>query len=701
MRPLLHIDLGASFRTILMALAAVSWVASGSSALAQQPSDAPSPSAAPAGSTAAAAQADEPQSAAPPVAEPQPLSAQAAPAQQADASEVEGPPAPGTTDVTAAQFWPQLEGPGLTWFAIIVILVLTFRLRPLFSERNLDGLVLAATCLLLALRTDQAHLPNWAAGQTGQWWSYVLLSVAAGYWLLRGFMCLGSAPLRRLPSNVAGGALLILLIAGLAIAANRIITSPMSPAARDGLVGGLYMADTGKLPYGQAEPHDRQSPLLYMLDAGAVKLLPPKYAGDEPGLTRMTWSNHDDWQDRTWWAEGEFPASRAVDGLLFVATVAALFVIGSRLHSRTIGLTLVTVFCVFPGATECLSRPDVMLATTLLAWTLALALIPGISGFFALLLAVLAGVAWPWAWLAIPVLLGYFFRSGLQAFASVAGLLGGVAGTVALLTWLTPPSIPRADGALLRAEQLPAYTVDLGQDGMLRVTKHEGDSPQIVHGWLQPFWKMLVQAESVKLDPTTTRDGERRVFVVDDIRTDSLLFRNMEPTETAAADLNARYRAQLASADFGTRVWTGLRTLLEQTWLAKEPLRPALPSVWDVWRGGRADQRWWPIVHKGVKIFAVVLAIVAGLALLRRKVARPMHLMGGLLAMSSAALLADASGAVTNLAWLMPTVLAVWAAGEESRAAASGEAYAHDVAAEHIAARLEAFGPAPRITVND
>jgi hypothetical protein len=692
MRSFLHSGSEARLGTILLAVAAVSWVAGTFSAMAQEPAGAPAP---------AAARIE------PPAAADQPAQAEAAPqpvaAEPAEVAEEEGPPAPGTAGgaVSApADFWPRLEGASVTWFAIVVILVLTFRLRPLFSERNLDGLVLAATCLLLALRTDQARLPGWAAGQTGQWWSYVLLSVAAGYWLLRGFMCLGSSPLRRLPSNVAGGALLVLLVAGLAIAANRIVSSPMSQASQDGLVGGLYMADTGKLPYGQAEPHDRQSPLLYMLEAGAVKLLPPMYAGDQPGLTKMTWGNHEDWRDRTWWAEGEFPSARLVDALLFVATIGALYLIGSRLHSGAIGLTLVAVFCVFPGALECLSQPDIMLATALLAWTVALALVPGISGFFALLMAVLAGVAWPWAWLAIPVLLGYFFRSALQAFASVAGLLGGVAGTVALLTWLTPPSIPRADGALLRAEQLPAYTVDLGQDGMLRVAKREIADPEIVHGWLRPMWKLLVEAESVKLDPTTARDNERRVFVVDDIHPDSLLYRNMEPTETAAPELNARYRAQLASASFGTRVWTGLRTLLEQTWLTREPLPSALPSVWTVWSGAHTDQGWWPTVRKVVKIVAVVLAVVAGLALLRRKVVRPMHLMGGLLAMSSAALLADSAGAVTNLAWLMPSVLAVWAAADES-GKGQAEAYAHDEAAEHIAARLEAFGPAPRITVND
>jgi len=144
--------------------------------------------------------------------------------------------------------------------------------------------------------------------------------------------------------------------------------------------------------------------------------------------------------------------------------------------------------------------------------------------------------------------------------------------------------------------------------------------------------------------------------------------------------------------------------LLEQTWLTREPLQGTLPSVWDVWRGeGQGGQSWWPLVQKAAKIAAGVLAIIAGLTLLRRKVARPAHLMGGLLAASSAALLADSAGAVTNLAWLLPSILAVWAAGEDSHVAKVGEAeaYAHDEAAEHIAARLEAFGPAPRITVND
>ncbi len=79
-----------------------------------------------------------------------------------------------------------------------------------------------------------------------------------------------------------------------------------------------------------------------------------------------------------------------------------------------------------------------------------------------------------------------------------------------------------------------------------------------------------------------------------------------------------------------------------------------------------------------------------------------MHLMGGLLAVCSAALLADNTGAVANLAWLLPAVLAVWAAGyEPAELAVQAAAYPHDETAERIAARLESYGPAPRITVND
>ena len=74
-----------------------------------------------------------------------------------------------------------------------------------------------------------------------------------------------------------------------------------------------------------------------------------------------------------------------------------------------------------------------------------------------------------------------------------------------------------------------------------------------------------------------------------------------------------------------------------------------------------------------------------------------MGLMGGMLVMSSAALLADYAGAVTNLVWLLPAALAVWAAHDEHAPAPPEQ---RDVA-ERVAARLNpaALGPAPRITV--
>ena len=60
---------------------------------------------------------------------------------------------------------------------------------------------------------------------------------------------------------------------------------------------------------------------------------------------------------------------------------------------------MMAVFCVFPGSLECLPRPEIMLPSFLLTWTIVFALLPFVGGALATLCLVLAGVAWPWAWL--------------------------------------------------------------------------------------------------------------------------------------------------------------------------------------------------------------------------------------------------------------------------------------------------------------
>ena len=259
---------------------------------------------------------------------------------------------------------PPLDGAALTWFAIIVILALSIQLKPLWCQRNLDALVLAGTCLLLAMRADLASvsLGSWDSGHTGQWWSYLLLSVAAGYWLLRGFCCLTSKTIRRYECNVSESALLILVLAGLAIGVGQLATAPLSVGSRDGIVGGLCVAETGKLPYGNVAGHGSGSPLLYLVHAGAVELRPPQTGWtDDDVLVPLEWEERDTWLVGQWWRVGDFAAARIVNAVVFVLFLLALHTIGRRLHSVGLGLTMVTIFCVLPATAECIPRPEIML----------------------------------------------------------------------------------------------------------------------------------------------------------------------------------------------------------------------------------------------------------------------------------------------------------------------------------------------------
>jgi hypothetical protein len=603
------------------------------------------------------------------------------------------PPAP-------LDFWPPLHGPALTWFAVVVILTLTFRLRPLLSERNMDGLVLAATCLLLMMRQDLSYLPTWAGGCTGQWWAYLLLSIAAGYWLLRGLLCLWAGPTPRRESNVSSGALLILLLAGLAVSISHIASAPLSPASRDGLVGGLYMADSGRLPYGEVAGHDQRSPCIYILHAAAARAFTPEFIASEahPPVA-MSWQNRAGWQELPWWQAGDFAAARFVNAALFVALLVALYIIGRRLHSANIGLTLVGIFCIFPGTLECLARPDIMLPTTLVAWSIVVALLPGLGGLLSTFVLIFAGLAWPWAWLGLPVLLGYFFRNGLQAFGSLVGLLAGVAGMAAGLTAYTLPSLPRADGALARAGLTPALRVERTDAGVLKVdTVEPADAPQ--RGLLRPLWRFLVNSESVALDTAQMGENVSRVYPATGVHSAQLLFRNLHPSDEASNELARRYREQLSHEPVITRTWVALRTVLEQTWLTEQPPDLPVPAAWALWSRAEAGGGWWPLVRQLVKVAAGLLVVLTGLILWRRREAQPVHLVGGMLVAASVTLLADYAGAVTHLVWLLPAALAVWAGGDEPPDPTRG---IHAAAAERIAARLNPvdIGPEPRITVDD
>lgn len=627
-------------------------------------------------------------------------------AEQADAMTIDQPipdaSVPATTPTIepaepprpASGLWPRLDGAALAWFAVVVVLMLTFRLKPLLSERNLDGLVLVATCLLLVVRYDTTPMPKWAGGLTAQWWSYGLLSLATLYWLLRGLRCFGARTVARQEPNASRNALFILVLAGLAVGIGRVTTDPLSPTARDGIVGGLAMADTGKLPYGDAAGHDRHGPLLYALYAGTGWIAAPTATiGDAVVETELTWANRATWLGQEWWREGHFVNARLAHGLLYVLFLLATYLIGRRMHSDDMGLTLVAIFCVFPATFDAIAQPEVLLPATLLAWSVAFALMPtGVAGLVSTLTAVLAGLAWPWAWLMLPVLLGYFLRRGLDALGGVAGTLGGTAAILAGLTWLTNPTPPRADGALHRAALVPEYAVCRSEDGRHLVVTTQPAAADPPRGWLTPLWKWLVTKDDVLLDAAASAPDLSPVELGDiDVR--KVFYRTLETAAPAREEMIRRYRLSVSAQPGAQRMLAAVRTVLEHTWLAAGEPPAGLPGTWALWAGGaRGDDGWWSLAHRAVKVMAGLLAVFIGLSMLRGQAPQPHHLIGGLLAVASAALLASAMGAATNLVWLLPVVLALLAANAPA------------VPPAPPPARLPlvmdlAGGPVPRITV--
>ncbi|MFQ5807757.1 MAG: hypothetical protein ACE5I3_15025, partial [Phycisphaerae bacterium] len=263
-----------------------------------------------------------------------------------------------------ADFLPELSGSTLAWIAAVVILLLTLQTKPLLSWHNLDGLVLALTALLLSLRNNGGVIQGDPTGQTVQWWTYLLLTLVGLYWVARGLKLLLAKTVPALGPNVSEGAMIVLIIAGLCIAASHVAKAPLSAGSRDGLIGGICVAETGQLPYGDAFGHDARSPLLYLLHAGVVKLVEPTY---EPSLdpVAMRWADRKAWLNDAAWETVDLTAVRLVNALLFVLLVGALAGIGHRHHSIALGQMLVVILCIFPGALECLARPEIMLPTTL------------------------------------------------------------------------------------------------------------------------------------------------------------------------------------------------------------------------------------------------------------------------------------------------------------------------------------------------
>lgn len=546
---------------------------------------------------------------------------------------------------------PSLSGTTITWIAVVLTLALLLQTRPFLSWLNLDALMLALAALALAFRGETAACPP--DGPTLQFWSYAVLTGVCIYWLWRGVQLTFWRALPIRSANVSEGAMLVLIVAVLAIGFNTVFNAPLSEGARDGLAGGIYMAETGKLPYGDLPGRDSRAPLLYALHAGATKLAPP--AGSNGSLS---WSNRSEWLDGDRLTTLDPIAPRIVNGLLFVLLIAGAGLIGQRLHSVAMGWTLIALLVIFPGTLECLAQTDVLLPAALLTWSVAFLTLPAIGPFLATLAIVFAGLAWPWAWLALPVMFVFFIRRGWQALAVVGAVLIGASAVGAMLLFLVRPTLPRADGALSAAGLEPRFTASLGANGALVIEQYKpvAPPPADFKAWL---WKVLLQVESTSVGPGFDLPPSTDAS--------SVLYRELSATAAAREPVQASYRDAVAAWPDTTRLVVALRSLLESVWRPDVVRAPVLPSPWTLWLGAGSEAESNRIHAQRIAKGAVgVLVILLCWRMLRAPQPELHQLLGGLLAIAAAAMLASEQGAIANWVWLMPLLLAVIAAPVDS-----------------------------------
>ena len=576
------------------------------------------------------------------------------------------------------RLWPELSSTAIMWLAVLVILILTLQTSPLLSIRNLDGLVLAAAALLLAFRFDFNPIGE-PGSATRQSTAYSLLAIVLLYWFLRGFFTMRSARVGPAATNVSEGSMLVLIAAVLFIAFTHVATAPLSPAGRAGLIGGMYLAETGTLPYGDTLGFDEQSPLLYLANAGVLRFWSPFIErGAEPFF--LTWSNRGEWLQGEWWTAADISGVRLLNAIMVVLTMAGLVWIGKQLHSVAIGLTMMAIYAVFPGSLECFSRPEIMLSTMLLTWSVALALVPGVGGLLAMLLMVPAGLAWPWTWFAAPVMLGYFIRQGWNGVGASVGLLGGLTLCIIGVHQLVRPSLPRYEAAIGHAGLKTTHVAHYGNEGPIEFDP-AAPTREVPAGWSKPLWSFLLSADTVGLP------------------SQGLLFREIDADGRAREEIQRQYRAALAAGPDMPRFWASLRTLLESTWLPRTTPRDQLEGAWELWTIETGEAGLWLTIRRCAKAFAAVAALLFAVGMLRLRQPAAYKLMGALLATLCVAMIASAMGAVTNWAWILPLVLATYAAHGATKDAPRPPA-AGGQPQRPVSPNVPS-GAAPRVSVNN
>ncbi|MBK9119494.1 MAG: hypothetical protein IPM18_07815 [Phycisphaerales bacterium] len=552
-------------------------------------------------------------------------------------------------------FGPTLDWPTLCWLGAALVLVLTVRLNPATRWRNVDALVLAGVCILLALRDSTQMGVGWR-GHTWEWWAYAGLTLAAVYWLLRGFgLLVGNRPIEH-PGLISPGARAALLLVAVALAGYQLKTAPLSSAAQDGVIGGLYFNATGYLPHGFVAGHDSRTPLLYLAHAAVLRALPVSVPDADTGtLMPLTWGNYENWKDGDWITAGDLTAPRLVGYGLYVLLVLGIATLGLRLQGGAAGWTLAALVSVFPGTLECLGHHDVMLGAVLLTWALALAFVPALGGLLATALIVLAGVAWPWLWLTLPLFLALALRRGLQGLGAIVGLGGAVAGVVAALLYLVAGAPPREDGALRIAGEVPGFSAQMVDQGAILIEPLADFESPDSKAWTRWGWKLLLQGDEVQLERATRFANIHLGSSVEP----QVRFRDLRMAPEVRVALSGWYREQVAELPPLERLRVQTRTLLEATWLPAQGVVHPVPGVWALWGHDHPERA--TLARRILKLAGGLLALWATFAIFFGNRVLPRHLLGGVLLLVTCGLLVTALGPVTHLVWLAVPVAALWA----------------------------------------
>ncbi len=537
-------------------------------------------------------------------------------------------PADVPTDLSAI-FHPVLRGPTQAWVAALLVLLACWQGTALFSMRNVTAALLALSAFVFLLRDASGVVTLGAIPISANTLALGLLVGLALFALVRGLGLVFRGPGPAAQPNLSRGGALLLLLAGLGVAAEHIVGATLSPASKDGLVGGVYTAKTGRLPYGEAEVPQSQSPLVYLLYAGAARLGDPRWFDADGHVQPLTWDNRATWRERDWPTRLHplTPALAAGGALLLI--VLAVYVCGLRLAGAEFGAAMAAILCVHPAITECLGHVEWLVPAALLSWSVAVLFVPGVGAWLAPAMLVIAGAAWSWAWLGLPALLAFFARRSLPALlAALVGTLGGAAALLALVTAVATPSWPYLERSFAAAGVTPAQYVSLSPEGPAQRTVNQ-DQPPAHNTLLAPLWRWLLAGDDAIVD------------------------------ETQRAALRGEYERGHAAVDFPTRARMALRTMLESVWLGPPAEAAPQPSTWAAWRsgGGGSMSERIELVRRLAKGAVIVLALGLALAIF---IGRPQHpgvVAGAMLVIAAGVLLAGATGAASNWVWLLPLLL--------------------------------------------